>query len=100
MKTGAHTVEFASLIGVSKDTLYEWGKSHPEFKEAMDIAKTACEAWWVSMARNATVGQVENWNATTFIFKMKNCFSWRDKPDGEESRDNYIINFGYDPEKR
>lgn len=99
MKDGRHVVEYAAEIGVSKDTIYEWAKVYPEFKESMDIAMTACEAWYVGKSREGMLGNIDNWNPTTYIFKMKNCFKWRDKHDGEETRDNYIINFGYNPEK-
>jgi len=43
------------------------------------------QGWWESKGREATFGGVPNFNATSFIFNMKNRFpaDWRDKQDHE-----------------
>ena len=41
------------------------------------------QGWWEMKGRQATVGEVEGFNATSFIFNMKNRFKedWRDKQE-------------------
>ena len=51
-RLGMSVVEMASEIGVSRNTLETlWTAAHPEFMEAMAIAREASQAWWESMGR-------------------------------------------------
>ena len=55
-RLGMSVVEMASEIGVSRNTLETlWTAAHPEFMEAMAIAREASQAWWESMGRTNLV---------------------------------------------
>lgn len=42
----------ASEIGVSRNTLEtSWTAAHPEFLEALEIARECSQSWWESMGR-------------------------------------------------
>lgn len=43
-KAGEFPIKWASKLGVAKQTLFDWQKGNPEFKEAYGIAKAHCEA--------------------------------------------------------
>ena len=80
---------FATLIGVSRDTLYEWatGKDdegnvkHPEFSDAYKRAQDYIEA---ALIEGAIVGKL---NAPFSIFAAKNILGWT---DGKSENDNQL----------
>ncbi|MBX9836987.1 MAG: helix-turn-helix domain-containing protein [Silvanigrellaceae bacterium] len=50
MKKGQSLSFFASKIGVSKQTVYNWINENQNFKESFEIAQTACQAFWETLA--------------------------------------------------
>lgn len=92
MSDGASMTSFAAEIGVARSTINEWMAVHPEFSEAVKIAKAKCAAWWERLGRQgAQGGEV---NPTLVIFGLKNMAAddWREKqelahtsPDGSMS---------------
>lgn len=66
-------------------TLYNWAKEHPEFLEAKKKGQQACRKFWETQG---LVGMhTKGFNATVWIFNMKNRFKWTDRtehtgPDG------------------
>ena len=70
MAQGASATAFAGSIGVSRDTITEWAKAHPEFFVALQEGKSRCASWWESIARmNAATGKG---NSNMTIFALKN----------------------------
>ncbi len=70
------TIErFATNLGVCKDTLYEWGKIHPDFSVALKKAHEIQQAIWQE-------GSMRGLFPPAFtIFLGKNVFGWKDKQD-------------------
>ena len=85
--TGASKVEMACKLGISRDSFDVYEKTHPQFSEAVKEAVAYSQAWWEEKGRTATFGGVDNFNATAFIFNMKNRFpgDWKDKRETELS---------------
>lgn len=75
---------FACQIGVHRDTLNEWGRVHPEFSDAVKMAKAHQERILVS---NGLCGLYEG---PFGIFTAKNILGWRDKSE---------IELGSDPDR-
>lgn len=48
---GASIVEMACDLGVVRQTLYDWGKAHPEFLDALARAREVSQAWWEKIGR-------------------------------------------------
>lgn len=100
MSEGLSIEAFAGLIRVHKDSIYEWVRVHPEFKEAKDIGESLSLLYWEKLGRDNIINVTErdssgnttsrNMNATTWIFNMKNRFRWRDKQPDEN--DNINVN--------
>jgi len=71
----------AGLIGVSRDTLYEWTTVHPEFSYAKKIGEAKAQLFWerknVSLANNGSAGPGAS---TAIVFALKNRAKadWRD----------------------
>lgn len=63
-RLGMSVVEMASDIGVSRNTLEtSWPAAHPEFMEALEIARECSQSWWESMGRT---NLIMNKDAGTF----------------------------------
>lgn len=86
-KEGCSKAEMAAYLGVVRQTLDNWCDAHPEFMDAVKEALSFSQAWWEKQGRIATFGATPNFNATAFIFNMKNRFpnDWRDKQEVDQS---------------
>ena len=73
-RDGMGKAEMASKLGISRVTLDDWIGKHPEFSYAIKRAQDESQAWWEQRGRAATFGGVDGFNATAFIFQMKNRF--------------------------
>jgi len=80
-KLGKSKAQIASELGVVRNTLDNWVIDHPELGVALHEAQEYALAWWENMAQAVMIEPVPGWNATSFIFQMKNRFrsDYRDK---------------------
>lgn len=69
---------FGGVVGVSKQTLYNWCEAHPEFLDSKKSHETASQLVWEKRLRSLATGG--EGNATAIIFGLKNraSDSWRD----------------------
>lgn len=86
-KEGASKAEMALELDIAYSTFDVWQNEIPEFSEAVKKAERLSQGWWERQGRKATFGAFEGFNATSFIFNMKNRFKddWRDKQETEHS---------------
>lgn len=84
---GKTLANMADALDVSRDTVNEWRKEHPEFSAAVKRGLEKAQAWWEEQGRLATFGATEGFNATSYIFQMKNRFrdEWNDTTKTELS---------------
>ena len=55
-RAGFSVVEMASAIGVARATLEaRWTEAHPEFREALQLARECSQSWWESIGREHLV---------------------------------------------
>lgn len=79
---------------VCRDTGYEWIKRYEEFAEAKAIGEAMGQLYWERVAQaNILCDKETKFNATVFIFTMKNRFGWRDK---KEISGEVGVNMGLD----
>lgn len=83
---GMTLAEMADAIGVTRQTLKEWVSDKPEFSYAVKEGLDKAQAWWERKGREATFDS-SGFNATSYIFQMKNRFKedWRDKVEQEHT---------------
>jgi hypothetical protein len=48
---GFSVAQMASQLGTSKQTLLRWVDANPEFRDAMEIARSHSQAWWEAMGQ-------------------------------------------------
>lgn len=92
MNGGLSFESFAGLIGTSRSIIYDWIKAHPEFLDAKRIGEDRCRIFWEKIGLAGTLGKIPGFNATTFIFNMKNRFRWRDRLEDEPGDTQFIQN--------
>ena len=86
-KEGASKAEMAAELECARSTFALWEQQHPEFSEAVKDAVGWSQAWWEKQGRIATFGGTDGFNATAFIFNMKNRFpaDWKDKVEQDQT---------------
>lgn len=84
---GEGMAEAIVACGISRDTFYRWQDLYPEFSDAVKAMKHRSQSWWESQGRKATFGDIPGFNATSFIFNMKNRFKddWSDTVKNEHT---------------
>jgi hypothetical protein len=78
MKSGLSFEAFAGVVGVSRDTLYEWKKVHKEFSDTIKRSVECSLLFWEKMGIAGMTGQIKGFSAAIYCFNMKNRFGWRD----------------------
>lgn len=78
---GGSLTAFAATLLVSRRTLNIWADAHPEFAEAMAIAKAIACSWYEERLRNIVDGKGGPGSAQTVIFALKNLgdIDWKDE---------------------
>ena len=79
-KEGMSKAEMSANLEITRETFNQYEKEYQEFSDAVKEAINSSQAWWESKGRQAVFNSV-NFNATAFIFNMKNRFKeeWSDK---------------------
>lgn len=66
--------------GVSRNLWYKWEKAHPKFREAVEMAETQYNAWFMTKYRQGMTGDVKM-NAGMMVFAAKNVLGWAEKAE-------------------
>jgi hypothetical protein len=75
---GKSIVQIAAELNVSRDTVYEWQKAHPEFSDSIKKGMAKSEAYWEQLLQAGAAGLVSI-NAAALIFLLKHRFQWKDR---------------------
>lgn len=70
---GKSHAQMARTLRVSKVTMLEWTKKHPDFLNALKEADSYSQAWWEDQGQLG-MAMGRDFNATAFIFQVKNRF--------------------------
>ena len=100
MEKGFSYESFAGLVGVSKQTIYDWEKANPDFLDSKKIGVEKSRLFWEKQGiegiyttevfeqdENGSRSTKKALNSSVWIFNMKNRFmqEWRDKQENEVS---------------
>jgi hypothetical protein len=75
---------FACKIGVHRETILNWSKNHPEFFDALKLAKEYQEH---ILIENGLMG---GYDKTFAIFTAKNLINWRDKTEVDSHHSGHL----------
>lgn len=89
MSKGYSKEATAGYLRISKNTLYEWAKAHPDFADAITIGESLSQRHWEeTLVKHKThTKNGTQINSQVFNLNMKNRFGWRDKQDVTTSDD-------------
>ncbi len=96
-KNGESVAEICAEFGIARSTFYLNIEKHEDLKEAYDMGKVYCEAWWQKLGRAGAAGKVDI-QPTVFIANMNNRFGWTNKVD-HQSTDGSMSPKAYTPEQ-
>lgn len=84
---GEGKAEMAVALGIGRDAFIDYQKEHQAFSDAVKRAIQRSQSWWEKKGRLHTFDRGEGFNATSFIFNMKNRFpdDWRDKVENDNT---------------
>ncbi len=84
MEQGKTLTQFAATLRVTRETIYEWMKVHPEFSDAVKTARICQQAHWENLMHGLTTGEIHG-NATIAVWYTKNAFPecYRDRYEVE-----------------
>jgi hypothetical protein len=78
MKEGLSFDSFGAKVDMSRQGLYNWLEDHAEFKHAKELGSTYSQLFWEKKGLHGM--ETRNpFNATLWIFNMKNRFKWSDR---------------------
>jgi hypothetical protein len=83
MAQGNSVIQFAALVGIHKDTLYEWANKYPDFSDAFRRARILCESFWEKKYAKALDDKTVN--STLYKFYMSARFGWSEKTENKLS---------------
>tara|TARA_R110000751_G_scaffold241703_1_gene342141 strand:- start:25 stop:465 length:441 start_codon:yes stop_codon:yes gene_type:complete len=71
---GGSVIEACHILGIVKQTFYNWYGKYDDFKEVVDFGKVAAESWWIQKGRD----NVDNkrFNHALWLLMMVNKFKW------------------------
>lgn len=71
----------AGQIGISKQCFYEWVQKYDHFGDAVERGESASRYYWENVGMRGTLGELKGFNASSWMFNMKNRFGWAEKSD-------------------
>lgn len=79
MYEGKSVERFCRDIRIAKNTFYNWLKKYPELRDAFDLGRNDCEAYWEEWLVNRLESKDVNSNLVKLL--MTNRFGWSDKQE-------------------
>ena len=92
MKQGFSFESFGAIIGVHRDTLYEWELHHSEFSDSKKKGVELSRLFWEKMGMEGAQGKIQGFRDVSFIFQFKNRF------DKKEDKEKKVFKLVYDPD--
>lgn len=86
MANGLSKESASAKIGISSPTFYDWinpdsPRFKPEFSSAIKEGTMKNQLFWEELGLDGAKGNIDKFNAVTWIFNMKNRFKWTDRQD-------------------
>ena len=84
-RTGASVVEMATEIGVARSTLEAaWPEAHPEFSEALTLARQYSQVWWEKIGRENLESQIFQSSMWSRSMAARFPNDWREKNETKQ----------------
>jgi len=84
MEQGLSFRSFAGACRVSIQTIYDWADRYPQFLDAKKIGMGLSMIVWEKIGLKGAIGQIANFNATTYIYETSNRFPDHYRRNGDK----------------
>ncbi len=88
MEQGLSKEAAAAKLGISERSFYYWQEENEEFLQAVKEGERRSLLWWEEKGIEGMTGKIQGFNATTWIFNMKNRHKWKDATQLSNDPDN------------
>ena len=83
MAKGLTPIQVAAKLHISKDRFIDWASSaaYADFREAVKIGLTLCEAYWIEKGQQGMLGELDKFKEATYKLYMAHNFNWAEKSE-------------------
>lgn len=78
-REGKSLTWMAAQLDVSRECIYEWGRVHPEFSDALTRARVQAQAWWEDQGQTGMASNMFNGSVWAKNMSCRFQEDWRDK---------------------
>jgi hypothetical protein len=80
-KNGQSWTSIAAALDITRETIYEWAKIHPDFSDAIALSRTYSQKWWEEKGRLGL--ESGKFNGALWSRNMSSRFpqDWRESKD-------------------
>ncbi len=100
MSQGYPFVACCGKFGIAESTGYEWVKKYPMFSESKKEGESKCIDWLIEQGKKGMWDTTKSFNATVWIFMMKNIAHWKDRHETEVKVDKGSINITFSKDEK
>lgn len=88
MGAGMSFESFAGVIGVSRQTIYDWRKAQTDFLDAFKIADMKCLEFFERKGLAGLLESPKDFNTGLWVFFMKARWGWKD--NGHDTKEKSL----------
>lgn len=98
MAEGYSFESFAANIRSYHEIMYDWCERHPDFLQAKKIGHDLSRKYYEQIGKGLTLGKIPGGSVASWIFIMKNRFSWlADLPQSAELKtQRFVLKYNLD----
>jgi hypothetical protein len=91
LSDGESLAAVCAELNITRETLYTWRDTHPEFADALRRGLQKAQRVWEKIGKNGIIGNYEKFNGAPWIFTMKNRFRADYAEEKEKTEDKSVI---------
>jgi hypothetical protein len=91
MAAGKSFESFAGVIGVSRQTIYDWRKAQTDFLDAFKIAETKALLFFEEKGLSALDEGPKDFNTGLWVFFMKARWGWKDNGNDPKEKSLHTV---------
>ena len=89
MAEGHSKTVVACCLGITKETLYAWARTRPEFSDAIKKGEELSLAWWEEQGRASL--RDRNFNTAVWQINMRNRLGWDRNVQQVSATNNVLV---------
>lgn len=89
---GESIVAVAAELDITRETIYAWRETYPDFDTACKKGLMKAQREWESIGRKGATGEIDKFSNAAWIFTMKNRFrdDYKDQPEAKPISESLV----------